>query len=114
MVELSRSGRFASDLNPIRMIGYMNGKLRKCGVKTKPRCKTLKIEPGKVTYQNYKRDIKTIECDDVVVNGGIVPNHQASTAFVGCCREYYVIGDARQSGTMRHAIRDAFAVAHQI
>ena len=114
VVELSRSGRFASDLNPIRMIGYMNGKLRKCGVKTKPQCETLKIEDGKVTYKNYKGDIKTILCDDVVVNGGIVPDHDASAKFVGCCREYYVIGDARQPGTMRHAIRDAFAVAHQI
>ncbi len=114
VVELSRSGRFASDLNPIRMVGYMNTKLRKCGVKTKPQCTTLKIEDGKVTYQNYKGDIKTIECDDVVVNGGIVPDHSASAAFVGCAREYYVIGDARQPGTMRHAIRDAFSVAHQI
>ncbi len=114
VVELSRQGRFATDLNPIRMVSYMNQKLAKMGVKTKPQCETLKIEPGKVTYKNYKGDIKTIACDDVVVNGGITPDHSESAKFVGCCREYYVIGDARQPGTMRHAIRDAFSVAHQI
>ena len=114
VVELSRQSRFASDLNPIRMISYMNQKLAKLGVKTKPQCETLKIEPGKVTYKNYKGDVKTIECDDVVVNGGIVPDRNDSYPFVNCCREYYVIGDAKQPGTMRHAIRDAFAVAHQI
>ena len=114
VIELSRQGRFASDLNPIRMISYMNQKLAKLGVKTKPQCETLKIEPGKVTYKNYKGDVKTIECDDVVVNGGIIPDRNDSYPFVNCCREYYVIGDAKQPGTMRHAIRDAFAVAHQI
>ena len=114
VTEFSRQSRFAADLNPIRMISYMSRKLSSLGVKTKPQCTTLKIEPGKVTYQNYKGDVKTIACDDVVVNSGIVPDHDLSAAFKDCCREYYVIGDAKQPGTMRHAIRDAWAVAHRI
>ena len=114
VTELSRQGTFASDLNPIRSIPYMSAKLGASGVHAKPQCKTLKIEPGKVTYQNYKGDIKTIECDDVVYNGGIVPDHDASAAFKDCCSEYFVIGDARQPGNMRHAIRDAFGAANRI
>lgn len=114
VVELSRQSRIGYDLNPIRMVSYMGQKAQKLGVKVKKQCKTLKIEQGKVTYENYKGDVKTIECDDVVVNGGISPVVEDAAIFRNSAREYYVIGDARQSGTMRHAIRDAYAVAQQI
>ena len=114
VIEISRQNRIGYDLNPIRMINYMGQKAQKLGVKVKKQCKTLKIEPGKVTYENYKGDVKTIECDDIVVNGGICPDVSKAAIFRNSAREYYVIGDARQSGTMRHAIRDAYAVAQQI
>ena len=114
VTELSRQSRFATDLNPIRMIGYMNGKLSSAGVHAKPQCKTLSIDSQTVTYQNYKGDVKTIAFDDIVYNGGIVPDHEKSAEFKDCCPEYFVIGDARQPGNMRHAIRDAFGVANRI
>ncbi len=114
VTEISRQGRIAYDLNPIRSIGYMNGKAQKLGVKIKRNATTLKIEPGKVTYRTQKGTEKTIACDDVVVTGGFAPNTQLAISFANCAKEFYMIGDCRQSGTMRHAIRDAYAVAMQI
>ena len=69
---------------------------------------------GKVTFINAKGTLRVLECDDVVVTGGFQPNAQAAIAFAHTAPEFYMIGDCRQSGTMRHAIRDAYAVAMQI
>ena len=57
---------------------------------------------------------QTIECDDIVVNGGMKPNHETAVSFAGSAKEYYSIGNCRQPGNMRLAIRDAYAVAMQI
>jgi thioredoxin reductase len=114
VTEISRQERIAYDLNPIRVIGYMNSKAAKLGVKVKRNAKTLKIEPGKVTYLTRKGKEKTVECDDVVVTGGFKPNTDLAVSFANSAREFYMIGDCRQPGTMRHAIRDAYAVAMQI
>ena len=55
-----------------------------------------------------------IECDDVVVAGGMTPNCEAAMEFYGCGPEYYAIGDCRSLGTMRTAIRDAYTLAMRI
>lgn len=114
VVEISRQERIAYDLNPIRSIGYMNGKAASLGVKIKRNAKTIKIEPGKVTYLTRKGVEKTVECDDVVVTGGFKPNNELAISFANCANEFYMLGDCRQPGTMRHAIRDAYAIAMQI
>ena len=114
VTEICRQERIAYDLNPIRSIGYMNGKAESLGVKIKRHAKTVKIEPGKVTYLTRKGAEKVIECDDVVVTGGFMPNTDLAISFANAAPEFYMIGDCRQAGTMRHAIRDAYAVAMQI
>lgn len=114
VTEISRQGRVAYDLNPIRSIGYMNSKVQKLGVKVKGNAQTLQIAPGAVTYRTAKGKVKTIACDDVVVTGGFAPRVQQAVSFANCAPEFYMIGDCRQPGTMRHAIRDAYAVAMQI
>jgi thioredoxin reductase len=114
VTEISRQGRIAYDLNPIRSIGYMNSKAAKLGVKVKRNAQTVKIEEGQVTYRTQKGTEKIIACDDVVVTGGFQPRTQLAVSFANCAREFYMIGDCRQPGTMRHAIRDAYAVAMQI
>ncbi|MBQ9268268.1 MAG: FAD-dependent oxidoreductase [Oscillospiraceae bacterium] len=114
VTEICRQGRIAYDLNPIRSIGYMNSLAVKLGVKVKKNAQTLKIEPGKVTFRNAHGIERVLECDDVVVTGGFAPNAAAAIAFAQAAPEFYMIGDCRQPGTMRHAIRDAYAVAMQI
>lgn len=114
VTELSRQGRIAYDLNPIRVIGYMNGKARTVGVNVIARAKTTKITPNSVTYLDSKGAEHTIECDDIVAAGGMAPNNDAAISFVYSAPEYYSIGDCREPGSMRTAIRDAYAVAMQI
>ena len=92
----------------------MNSLAVKLGVKVKKQAKTLKIEPNRVTFLNAHGVERVLECDDVVVTGGFSPNAAAAVAFAQAAPEFYMIGDCRQPGTMRHAIRDAYAVAMQI
>ena len=114
VVEISRQGRLAYDLNPIRSIGYFNQKAESLGVQVIRKAKTTRIEPGKVTYVNRKGDTVTVDCDDVVACGGMEPNSEAAIAFRDAAPEFYMIGDCRQNGNMRNAIRDAYALAMRI
>ena len=114
VTEISRRGMIAYDLNPIRVVPYFNRKVHETGVSLITRAKTTKITAGSVTYLDKYGSEHIIECDDVVVNGGMVPNSDVAISFAGSAPEYFTIGDCRQPGTMRHAIRDAYAVAMQI
>lgn len=114
VTEISRQGRLAYDLNPIRSIGYMNEKAQKLGVQVIRKAKTTGIEPGCVHYLDRKGQACTIEYDDVVVCGGMKPNSEAAIAFRFSAPEFYMIGDCRQPGNMRNAIRDAYALAMRI
>lgn len=114
VTEVSRQSRIAYDLNPIRVIPYMNSKARKDGVNLVTKVKTVKITPNSVTCVDKKGVEQTIECDDIVINGGMEPNRDVAISFAGSAHEYYSIGDCRQPGNMRNAIRDAYAVAMQI
>lgn len=73
VTEISRQGRLAYDLNPIRAIGYMNEKAQKLGVQVIRKAQTTKIVPGTVTYVDRKGTEQTVECDDVVACGGMRP-----------------------------------------
>lgn len=114
VTEISRQGRLAYDLNPIRAIGYMNEKAQKLGVQVIRKAQTTKIVPGTVTYVDRKGTEQTVECDDVVACGGMRPNSEAAIAFRFAAPEFYMIGDCRQPGNMRNAIRDAYALAMRI
>ena len=114
VVEISRQARLAYDLNPIRSIGYMNAKAASLGVTVIKKAKTTKIEAGKVTYTDRKGNTCTVECDDVVACGGMEPNSTSAIAFRFAAPEFYMIGDCRQPGNMRNAIRDAYALAMRI
>lgn len=114
VTEISRQGRIAYDLNPIRSIGYMNQKADSLGVQVIKKAKTIRIESGRVVYIDRKGHECTITCDDVVACGGMEPNSQEAIAFRDAAPEFYMIGDCRQNGNMRNAIRDAYALAMRI
>ena len=114
VVQLSRKECIGYDLNPIRSIPYMNILANKSGVTTYHSVRTTKIEPGRVTYVDAGGTEHTVTCDDVVAAGGMTPNAELAVSFRGCADEFYLLGDCRQNGTMRHAIRDAYAIAMQI
>ena len=114
VVEISRQGRLAYDLNPIRSIGYMNQKADQLGVQAIKKAKTTKIEPGRVTYVDRKGAERTVDCDDVVACGGMEPNSASAIAFRDAAPEFYMLGDCRHNGKLRNAIREAYALALRI
>ena len=114
VTEISRQGRLAYDLNPIRAIGYMNAKADQLGVHVIRKAKTTEIQPNAVTYLDRKGQSHTVSCDDIVACGGMEPNSEAAIAFRFAAPEFYMIGDCRQPGNMRNAIRDAYALAMRI
>lgn len=114
VTQLSRKSCLGYDLNPIRMVPYMNVLANISGVTPYYKTKTIEIGKNYVVFLDAEGNQKTIPCDDVVVSGGIAPLQAEAMSFHDCAPEYYLLGDCRSPGTMRHAIRDAFGVAVQI
>ena len=114
VIQLSRKDCLGYDLNPIRMIPYMNILSNTSGVDPIYLAVTTEVGPDHVTYVDPEGVSHTIECDDVVLSGGMSPCSEQASAFASCAPEFYMIGDCRQNGTMRNAIRDAFGAAMQI
>jgi 2,4-dienoyl-CoA reductase-like NADH-dependent reductase (Old Yellow Enzyme family)/thioredoxin reductase len=114
VIQLSRKECIGYDLNPIRSIPYMNALANKSGVLTYHSVRTQKIEPNAVTFTDQDGVQQTVACDDVVAAGGMEPNSGLAISFKSCADEFYMIGDCRENGTMRHAIRDAYGIAMQI
>lgn len=114
VTQLSRKNCLGYDLNPIRMVPYMNVLANLNNVTPYYKTKTLEIGKNYVTFLNQQGERCTLSCDDVVASGGIAPLQQEAMAFHDCADEFYLLGDCRSPGTMRHAIRDAFGIAMQI
>lgn len=114
VTQLSRKNCLGYDLNPIRMVPYMNVLANTSGVTPYYKTKTLEIGKDFVRFLDQDGNEQCIACDDVVASGGIAPLQQEAMAFHDCSTEFYLLGDCRSPGTMRHAIRDAFGIAMQI
>ena len=110
---LTRNTIVGNDLNPINARGNCGRTALNAGVDIIIEAKTLKIEPGKVTYEKNGETFE-IECDDVLAAGGMDPNSDAAIKFYGSAPEFYMIGDCREAGSMRTAIRDAWTTAMRI
>lgn len=111
---LSRKNCVAYELNPIRSTPYYNIKLNKVGVEMIGCAKTTRFTADSVIYLDNDGAEHIVECDDILASGGMTPEVETCMSFVGSAKEYFTIGDCRQAGNMRHAIRDAYAVAMQI
>ena len=114
VTELSRKNIVGYDLNPVHARGAFNELSIQHGIRLIPNAKTFKIEPGCVWYYDENGQAHAIECDDILAAGGTKPVNQRLQEFYGITKDFYVIGDVRQVGTLRTAIRDAYAVAMRI
>lgn len=114
VVQLSRRECIAYDLNAIRSTPYMNMLAANSGVTTEHRVRTTKIEKGAVHYVDTQNVEHVVQCDDIVAAGGMKPRADLAMSFANCADEFYMIGDCTESGTMRHAIKDAYCAAMQI
>ena len=114
VVQLCRRECIAYDLNPIRSIPYMNRLAASSGVSTEHKVRTTKIEKNAVHYVDEQGVEHVVQCDDIVAAGGMRPKADLAISFANSADEFYMIGDCTESGTMRHAIKDAYCTAMQI
>jgi hypothetical protein len=56
----------------------------------------------------------TIQCDSVVVCGGVAPEQAAGLQFSSAARQFFLIGDCNEPGRVYQATRAAYAAASQI
>lgn len=111
---ISRKCLIGYDLNPIRARPEYNMKAFDCGVKFVLEATTTKLEQGLVHYRDKEGRMHTLECDDIVAAGGVEPLTDEALSFYNAADEYYIIGDCREPGNMRTAIRDAYTAAMRI
>lgn len=114
VTEISRKNIVAYELNPIRERGNVNRFSVDCGVRHIRSAKTTRIAPGKVWYEDGDGNPGSVECDSIVVSGGLEARRDESMRFFGCAREYYAIGDCREVGNLRSAVFEAYGVCMQI
>lgn len=114
VTQIGRENIVAYDLNPVHQRAYYNLWVRDFGVTEIHNAVTTQILPGKVVYQTQDGALHEVECDDIVVAGGMEPNAEEAMAFYGSAPEFYAIGDCRDTGTMRTAIRDAYSLTMKI
>jgi thioredoxin reductase len=75
---------------------------------------TTKIGQGFVEYKDENGRTHVVECDDVVVLGGMRPHQQEAMELSGTAPEVWRIGDCRQVGNLHTCSRSAYAAAAQI
>lgn len=76
---------------------------------------TVEVGGGKVVYKDADGAEHILECDDVVISGGMNRNADAALAYSDAAPDFYMIGDCSEfGGDLRKGYREAWAVASQI
>ena len=71
---------------------------------------TVAVEPGKVTFDTPDGR-QTVECDSIVVCGGMIPQVDSALSYADCADQFFVIGDANGCGNLQRGMRDAWSKA---
>ncbi len=71
---------------------------------------TTHVSDGLVRYTDAAGEHE-IECDSIVVSGGVDPQTQLALSFSGCARYFFNIGDSNTPGNVRSCNRMALAAA---
>ncbi|MCE5253651.1 MAG: FAD-dependent oxidoreductase [Actinomycetia bacterium] len=115
VVVLTRQDRLAYDATPIHyveMVRHAWQQLETFSFVTN--AVTTAIKKGAVTYRQADGVEKTIECDDIVVAGGMNPRWDEALSFHGTADRFFMIGDCREVGSVQTSIRSAFGAASQL
>ena len=83
-------------------------------LKTHIRCTTKQVRTGGITYEDENGTCHDLDCDTVIICGGMRPNIDESLAFVGSARDFFRAGDCIRVGTVRDCVRTAFGAAQQV
>ena len=75
---------------------------------------TTAIAKGKVTYIDADGAEKTLECDDIVLAGGMEPRYDEALAFYGTADRFFMIGDCTEVGSVQTCMRTALGAVSQL
>ncbi|MBR1781029.1 MAG: FAD-dependent oxidoreductase [Oscillospiraceae bacterium] len=74
---------------------------------------TRAIAPGAVTILQDGEE-RTLECDAIVLSGGVKSNREEALRFSGCARQFFVIGDCGKAENLQHCNRSALAAVSKL
>jgi len=115
VVVLTRQDRLAYDATPIHyveMVRHAWQQLKNFSFIT--RATTVAIDRGAVTYLDPQGGDHRIECDGVVVAGGMRPRWDEAMRFYGSAERFFLIGDCNEVGSVHTSVRSAFGAASQL
>lgn len=75
---------------------------------------TTKVEPNRVTYVTADGQEHVMECDSVVISGGMKPCVDEALAYAGTADQFMVIGDCEKPTNLQINLRRALGAASQI
>lgn len=112
---LCRQERVAYDAQQIHYVSVLYDRMEQCDdLHTVCKAKTTEVGDGFVRYLDAEGNEQVIECEDIVLSGGVQANTDNALLFADLAEEYYVIGDCRKPSNVHNANRTAFAVASRI
>ncbi len=115
VVVLTRQDRLACDATPIHYVEMVRHAWQQLeGFSFITYATTTAINKGWVTYRDAQQVEHTIECDDVVVAGGMRPCWEEAMRFYGSADRFFMIGDCHEVGSVQTSIRSGFAAASQL
>lgn len=74
---------------------------------------TQSIAPGKVVYKKGN-SLHTLECDSIVLSGGVKSRTEEALRYAGCAKQFFVIGDCRQAQNLQYCNRSALAAVSKL
>lgn len=76
--------------------------------------KTTEVACDHVVYLDENGDRKEIDCDSVVLCGGVRALQDEALEYAGCAEEFFMAGDCQKPGNVHDCSRSAFAAANLI
>lgn len=74
---------------------------------------TQSIAPGQVVYQKDGA-LHTLECDSIVLSGGVTSRTAEALRYSGCARQFFVIGDCNRAQNLQYCNRSALAAVAKL
>jgi 2,4-dienoyl-CoA reductase-like NADH-dependent reductase (Old Yellow Enzyme family)/thioredoxin reductase len=115
VVVLTRQDRLAYDATPIHYVEMVRHAWRQLeSFSFITHAATTAIDKGAVTYRDADGIEQTIECDDIVLAGGMKPCWKEAMRFHGTADRFFMIGDCNEVGSVHTSVRSAFGAASQL
>lgn len=112
---LTRQNALATDATPIHYLEMFRDAWEALdGFSSIVNAVTTAVTENSVTYRLSDGSVHTLDCDSVVVCGGMRPLQDEAMSFGGLTPLYFTAGDCVQPANVRECVRAAFAAANNI